>query len=81
MTIRTATMTDLRAVTDLEAACFPAAEVATEADFAARLSARLPFGLMVCMYACSAAALLRPVSLAISPFCAFRSATAESTPA
>ena len=39
MTIRTATMTDLRAVTDLEAACFPAAEAATEADFAARLSA------------------------------------------
>lgn len=39
MTIRTATMTDLRAVTDLEAACFPAAEAAAEADFAARLSA------------------------------------------
>ena len=39
MTIRTATMTDLRAVTDLEVACFPAAEAATEADFAARLSA------------------------------------------
>lgn len=39
MTIRTATFADLRAVTELEAACFPAAEAATEADFAARLSA------------------------------------------
>ncbi len=39
MTIRTATPADLRAVTDLEAACFPAAEAATEADFAARLAA------------------------------------------
>ena len=39
MTIRTATLNDLRAVTTLEAACFPAAEAATEADFAARLAA------------------------------------------
>ena len=39
MTIRTAAMTDLRAVTELEAACFPAAEAAAEADFAARLAA------------------------------------------
>ena len=39
MTIRTATLNDLRAVTALEAACFPAAEAATEADFAARLAA------------------------------------------
>ena len=39
MTIRTATAADLRAVTELEAACFPAAEAATEADFAQRLAA------------------------------------------
>ena len=39
MTIRTATAADLRAVTELEAACFPAAEAATEADFAQRLGA------------------------------------------
>ena len=39
MTIRTATAADLRAVTELEATCFPAAEAATEADFAQRLAA------------------------------------------
>ena len=39
MRIRTATPADLAAVTAVEAACFPAAEAATEADFAARLSA------------------------------------------
>ena len=39
MRIRTATPTDLAAVTAVEAACFPAAEAATEADFAARLAA------------------------------------------
>ena len=39
MTIRTATAADLRAVTELEAVCFPAAEAATEADFAQRLAA------------------------------------------
>lgn len=39
MTIRTATAANLRAVTELEAACFPAAEAATEADFARRLGA------------------------------------------
>lgn len=38
MTIRTANMTDLAAVTAVEAACFPAAEAATEKDFAARLA-------------------------------------------
>ena len=38
MNIRTATMADLTAVTAVEAACFPAAEAATEADFAARLA-------------------------------------------
>lgn len=38
MHIRTATMADLAAVTAVEAACFPAAEAATEADFAARLA-------------------------------------------
>lgn len=37
MYIRTATMEDLAAVTAVEAACFPAAEAAKEADFAARL--------------------------------------------
>nr|WP_325300069.1 GNAT family N-acetyltransferase [uncultured Dysosmobacter sp.] len=37
MHIRTATMNDLPALTAVEAACFPAAEAATEADFAARL--------------------------------------------
>ena len=37
MRIRTAAMADLKTVTDIEAACFPAAEVASEADFAARL--------------------------------------------
>ena len=37
MKIRTATMQDLAAVTALEAACFPAAEAATEASFRARL--------------------------------------------
>ena len=37
MQIRTATMADLDAVTAVEAACFPAAEAATAADFAARL--------------------------------------------
>ena len=38
MHIRTATMADLAAVTAVEAACFPAAEAATEKDFAARLA-------------------------------------------
>ncbi len=38
MTIRTATMADLPRVTQLEAACFPAAEAATEASFRARLA-------------------------------------------
>lgn len=38
MHIRTATMADLAAVTAVEAACFPAAEAATERDFAARLA-------------------------------------------
>lgn len=37
--VRTATMADLAAVTALEAACFPAAEAATEQDFAQRLMA------------------------------------------
>ena len=37
MKIRTATIEDLAAVTALEAACFPAAEAATEASFRARL--------------------------------------------
>ena len=35
MHIRTATMADLAAITAVEAACFPAAEAATEADFEA----------------------------------------------
>lgn len=39
MRIRTATLEDLTAVTAVEAACFPAAEAATEADFAERLAA------------------------------------------
>lgn len=39
MRIRTATQRDLTAVTEVEAACFPAAEAATEADFAKRLAA------------------------------------------
>ena len=38
MRIRTAVMEDLAAVTAVEAACFPAAEAATEADFAKRLA-------------------------------------------
>lgn len=38
MEIRTASMADLAAVTAVEAACFPAAEAAGEADFAARLA-------------------------------------------
>ena len=38
MTIRTATMADLPRVTQLEAACFPAAEAATETSFRARLA-------------------------------------------
>ena len=38
MHIRTATMADLAAVTAVEAACFPAAEAATEEDFAKRLA-------------------------------------------
>lgn len=38
MHIRAATPADLSAVTALEAACFPAAEAAAEADFAARLA-------------------------------------------
>ena len=37
MNIRTATMADLSALTAVEAACFPVAEAATEADFAGRL--------------------------------------------
>ena len=38
MTIRTATAADLAAITAVEATCFPAAEAATEAEFAARLA-------------------------------------------
>ena len=38
MHIRTATMADLAAITAVEAACFPAAEAATKADFQARLA-------------------------------------------
>ena len=38
MHIRTAVMADLAAVTAVEAACFPAAEAATERDFAQRLA-------------------------------------------
>ena len=38
MTIRHASITDLAALTAVEAACFPPAEAATEADFAARLA-------------------------------------------
>ncbi len=38
MEIRTATMADLAAVTAVEVACFPAAEAATERDFAQRLA-------------------------------------------
>ena len=38
MHIRTAALADLPAVTAVEAACFPAAEAATEADFAKRLA-------------------------------------------
>ena len=38
MRIRTAVMEDLAAVTAVEAACFPAAEAATERDFAQRLA-------------------------------------------
>lgn len=38
MEIRTATMADLPRVAAVEAACFPAAEAATEAEFAARLA-------------------------------------------
>lgn len=38
MHIRTAVMADLPAVTAVEATCFPAAEAATEADFAKRLA-------------------------------------------
>ena len=38
MHIRTAVMADLPAVTAVEAACFPAAEAAAEADFAKRLA-------------------------------------------
>ena len=38
MHIRTAVMADLAAVTAVEAACFPAAEAATEKDFADRLA-------------------------------------------
>lgn len=38
MQIRTATMNDLPALAGVEAACFPAAEAATEADLAARLA-------------------------------------------
>ena len=38
MEIRYATLRDVAAVAAVEAACFPAAEAATEADFAARLA-------------------------------------------
>ena len=38
MTIRTATIEDLAAVTAVEAACFPPAEAATEQEFAAHLA-------------------------------------------
>ena len=38
MRIRTASMADLAAVAAVEGACFPAAEAATEKDFAARLA-------------------------------------------
>ena len=38
MRIRTASMADLDTVTDIEAACFPAAEAASREDFAARLA-------------------------------------------
>lgn len=38
MQIRTAVMADLAAVTAVEAACFPAAEAATEREFARRLA-------------------------------------------
>ena len=38
MNIRNATMEDLEILTAIEAACFPTAEAATEADFAARLA-------------------------------------------
>ena len=38
MSIRTAGMNDLAALTAIEAACFPAAEAATEKDFAKRLA-------------------------------------------
>ena len=38
MQIRTAVLADLPAVTAVEAACFPAVEAATEADFAKRLA-------------------------------------------
>ena len=38
MHIRTAAMADLDTITAIEAACFPAAEAATRADFAARLA-------------------------------------------
>ena len=38
MHIRTASMADLAALTAIEAACFPAAEAATEQDFAKRLA-------------------------------------------
>ena len=37
MEIRTATIDDLQAVAAVEAECFPAAEAATEAEFAERL--------------------------------------------
>lgn len=39
MTIRTADIADLKAVAAVEAACFPAAEAASEAEFAQRLAA------------------------------------------
>lgn len=39
LTLRTASLDDLSAVTALEAACFPTAEAATEADFRKRLIA------------------------------------------
>ena len=38
MQIRTATMADLAVITEVEAACFPKTEAATEQDFAERLA-------------------------------------------
>ena len=38
MTIRTATMNDLNAITAVEAECFPAAEAASREEFSKRLT-------------------------------------------